>query len=113
MTQAQKERTAGPWHYVPSTEHHGAYITSDYGSDIADCYTMSNPSALSVRNGGDSRPVPHCGEQMDANASFIVTAVNAHDELVAALRRISADTLTTDERSAIIDAAFAKLERKP
>lgn len=51
------EHTPGPWEYVASTEHHGPYVAAPFGGDICDCYTMSNLSAFSVRNGGDSVPI--------------------------------------------------------
>lgn len=76
------EHTPGPWEYVPSTEHHGAYVAGPFGGDLCDCYTMSNPSSLSVRNGGDSKPIPFCGDEMDANARLIAAA----PDLLAALR---------------------------
>jgi hypothetical protein len=67
--------TAEPWILVESSEHHGAYITSDYQGDIADLYAMSNPNAASVLNGGVSYPIPFINA--DANASRIVLCVNA------------------------------------
>lgn len=68
------ERTPGPWEYVPSNEHHGPYVCGPWGGDVCDCYTMSNPSALSVRNGGDSKPIHFFGEMADANARLIALA---------------------------------------
>ena len=73
--------TEGPWEYVPSNENHGAYVVSLFGSDICDCYTMSNPSALSVRNGGDSRPIHFMGEQADANARLMAAAPDMAEAL--------------------------------
>lgn len=73
-----------PWELVAATEHHGPYIVNQWGGDVADLYAMSNPMSMSVRNGGDSFPVPF--NNADANAAFIVKAVNSHDELVAALK---------------------------
>lgn len=67
------KHTPGPWDYVPSTEHHGPYVSAICG-DIADCYTMSNPTAASVRNGGDSYPIPFQGDEADANARLIAAA---------------------------------------
>jgi hypothetical protein len=72
--------TSLPWEYIPSTEHHGPYVTCLTG-DICDCYTMSNPAAASVRNGGESYPIHHQGKQADANAQRIVLAVNNFDAL--------------------------------
>lgn len=78
-------RTPTPWDVIPSTEHHGPYIVSPYGSTLADLYVMSNPSALSVRNGGDSKPIHF--PDADENAAFIVRACNAHDDLVKTVER--------------------------
>lgn len=69
--------TPEPWDYVPSTENHGPYITSDHGSTICDLYVMSQPDKLSIRNGGPSRPIPFLAEMADLNAKRIVNCVNA------------------------------------
>ena len=69
--------TPEPWDYVPSTEHHGPYITSDHGSTICDLYVMSQPDKLSIRNGGPSKPIPFLAEMADPNAKRIVDCVNA------------------------------------
>lgn len=82
------EPTPRPWDYVPSTEHHGPYITSDYGGTIADLYLMSQPGALSSANGGTSKPVHFFHEMADPNAELIVRAVNSHDALVAACEAV-------------------------
>jgi hypothetical protein len=66
--------TPGPWEYIPSTKDHGPYVVGPFGGDICDCYTMSNLSALSVRNGGDSKPVHFFGDSADANARLIAAA---------------------------------------
>ena len=76
-----------PWEHVAATDNHGAYIVNCYGGDVCDLYTMSNPGAFAVCNGGDSRPVPFT--DMDANARLIVKAVNHHDELVRALEAMT------------------------
>jgi hypothetical protein len=68
------EHTPGPWEYIASTEHHGPYVSGPYGGDVCDCYTMSNLSAASVRNGGDSSPIPFQGDAADANARLIAAA---------------------------------------
>ena len=76
--------TPGPWDYVASTEHHGPYVTSNYGSTIADCYVMSQPSELSTLNGGPSKPIPHMTEMADANARLI----SAAPEMLVALANV-------------------------
>lgn len=77
-----------PWDYVASTEHHGPYITTEYGSTVCDFYCMSQPGLASVRNGGLSRPVPFMAELADEHAAYAVRAVNAHEALVEALTAI-------------------------
>lgn len=78
------KHTPGPWEYVPSTEHHGPYVTSQYGSDVCDCYTMSNLSDASVLNGGTSKPIHFLGEMADANARLIA----ASPDMLAALKMV-------------------------
>lgn len=68
------EYTPGPWEYVASTEHHGPYVTSAFGSTICDCYIMSHPDEPSVRNGGKSKPVSFLHEMADPNARLIAAA---------------------------------------
>lgn len=77
----QQAHTPGPWEYIPSSKHHGPYVASAYGGDICDCYTMSNPSSLSVRNGGDSKPIHFQHERADANARLIASAPELLAEL--------------------------------
>src|SRR6185312_446312 len=74
MTATSSKHTAGPWEYVPGTEHHGPYVVNMWGGDICDCYTMSNLAAASVRNGGTSYPINHQGEAAEANAQLIAEA---------------------------------------
>lgn len=78
------ETTPGPWHYVPSTEHHGPYVESSVGGTICDCYMMSNPTALSVRSGGDSKPILFFHEMADQNARLIAAA----PDMLAVLKEI-------------------------
>ena len=80
--------TPRPWDYVPSTEHHGPYITSEFGSTICDCYVMSHPSEPSTAADGKSKPIHFLHEMADPNAALIVRAVNAHDALVKALKEL-------------------------
>lgn len=78
--------TKGPWEYVPSNEHHGPYVANGWGAgDICDCYTMTNPAAWSVRNGGDSKPVNHQHEEADANAMLISAAPDLLEALKAVM----------------------------
>lgn len=90
------KHTPGPWAYVPSTEHHGPYVTSDYGNTICDCYVMSNPTALSTRNGGTSRPISFMHEMADPNARLIAAA----PEMAEALRPFACYALALDEGEA-------------
>jgi hypothetical protein len=76
------KHTPGPWEYVPSTEHHGPYVTSNFGSTICDCYVMSKPAEWSVGNGGDSKPVPFLGEMADPNARLIAAAPELLEALI-------------------------------
>lgn len=91
----QSKHTPTPWDYVPSTEHHGPYITSEFGSTICDCYVMSHPGEPSTANGGKSKPILFLHEMADPNAVLIVRAVNAHDALVDALTA-ACETLEKD-----------------
>lgn len=82
MSESKRPWTAGPWEYIASNEHHGAYVEGPFG-DVCDCYTMSNPRGFSVRNGGDSRPIPFQGDDMDANARLISSAPELAEALIA------------------------------
>jgi hypothetical protein len=73
--------TPGPWEYVESTEHHGPYVTTAYGSTVCDCYAMSDPSAPAVRNGGTSVPILHLAEMANPNARLIAAAPELYAEL--------------------------------
>lgn len=86
--------TPGPWEYVPSTEHHGPYITTGadgtYG-DVADFYTMSKPWNASVGNGGDSKPMHHQPGRADANARLGAAAPDLLEAARAGLLSVEGD----------------------
>lgn len=71
---SEGKHTAGPWDYVASSEYHGPYVTTEFGVTVCDFYVMSNPTAYSVRNGGDSKPILHLAEMADANARLTAAA---------------------------------------
>lgn len=101
--------TPGPWDYVPSNEYHGPYVTTEYGSTVCDCYCMSNPLSLSVRNGGDSKPIHHMHEMADANARLIAAA----PELLEALKLVASSgkfTCFDDAGWDAVNDAIAKTE---
>lgn len=66
--------TPGPWDFVPANEHHGPYVTDDYGSTICDFYTMSRPMLASTANGGPSKPIPFLAEMAEPNARLCAAA---------------------------------------
>lgn len=90
MTQAQTERTAGKWKLSPTDDTCIIDAERNVVAEISGDY-----------NSPDTWPL------MEANARFIVTACNAHDELVAALRAVVEHNDTRLAR-----AALAKLDAK-
>ncbi len=80
------QHTPGPWEYVQSTEHHGPYVVHKFGPTVCDCYTMTQPGELSVRNGGVSKPVHFMADEADANARLIAEAPN----MLTALQGVAA-----------------------
>lgn len=72
MTQAQTERTEGKWKLSPTDDTCIIDAERNVVAEISGDY-----------NSPDTWPL------MEANARFIVTACNAHDELVAALQEIA------------------------
>jgi hypothetical protein len=78
------EPTPGPWEFVPGDEYHGPYVTSEFGSTICDCYTMTEPGPLSFER--KRRPVPFLHEMAEPNARLIAAA----PDMLAALRNVRA-----------------------
>lgn len=102
MSTSKAAFTAGPWEYVPGTEHHGPYVAGPWGGDICDCYAMSNPMAASVRNGGTSFPINHQGESAEANAQLIAEAGTVAHETGLTPRQLA-------ERCKELEAALSDL----
>lgn len=73
--------TAGPWSVVEATEHHGFYVTNDFGNTICDLYAMTRPDMPSTANGGPSKPVPFMHEMDGPNARLIAAAPSLLNEL--------------------------------
>jgi hypothetical protein len=115
---SETKHTPGPWGYVPSNENHGPYVVNEWGAgDICDCYSMTNPDALSVRNGGVSKPVHFQNEEADANARLIAAAPDLLEALKAAKEVVDVTEGMASSRSdddfvwaaqKLIDAAIAK-----
>lgn len=89
--------TPGPWQYVPSTEHHGPYVTSEFGCTICDFYTMTLPNERSTANGGPSRPIHFMYEMADANALVASLAPEMADELRDLKRWLGPDLFTSTD----------------
>ena len=66
------KHTPGPWEFVPGNEHHGPYVTSEFGNTICDCYTMTEPGVLSADK--TRRPVPFLHEMAEPNARLIAAS---------------------------------------
>lgn len=103
MTEAH---TPGPWDYVPGNEHHGPYITSDFGSTIADCYVLSEPGAFSSTEA--RTPIPFMHEMAEANARLIAAAPCLLEALRLARRYVADLPIVGDADLAVIDAAILK-----
>jgi hypothetical protein len=106
MTELQ--HTPGPWEYVPATEHHGPYVTGQFGNTIADCYTMTKPNEPSTLNGGESRPVHFLHEMADPNARLIAAAPDLLEALFDAQRVIAESIGDKGGILGRIEAAIAK-----
>lgn len=92
------KHTPGPWGYIPSNENHGPYVVNEWGAgDICDCYTMTNPDSLSVRNGGDSKPVHFQHDEADANAKLISLSPNMFTALEQIVKRADNGDLGTSK----------------
>jgi hypothetical protein len=89
--------SATPWVLVEANEHHGPYICNAWGGDVCDLYAMSNPLAASVRNGGDSEPVLF--RDAEANAAFIVEAVNSYATLKARVAELEGALETAESEA--------------
>jgi hypothetical protein len=100
--------TPGEWQVVPSDEHHGPYVCGEHGGDIADCYVMSKPGALSVRNGGDSAPIHFFAEMADPNAALIALAPT----MAAALLKLRENETECVERLDAMQFAINQLNFK-
>lgn len=69
-----ENHTPGPWDVVEADEHHGFYVTSEFGSTVCDLYTMTRLDMPSTANGGPSKPVPFLSEMAEGNARLIAAA---------------------------------------
>ena len=97
--------TPGPWDYVPANEHHGPYVTTDYGTTVADLYVLSEPVVWSSET---RKPIPFMGEMAEANARLIAAAPDLLDALKRARRYVADLPIVGDADLAVIDAAILK-----
>lgn len=93
--------TPTPWKaaIAPNVDKDRTYIMTESRKRIA----------LMIRNGTQQEPIPH--SEADANAAFIVRAVNCHEELLE-LAKWVADSLRPEERPANVNRLIAKAEGK-
>lgn len=96
--------TPGPWEYVPSTDYHGPYVTSEFGSTICDLYWMTHPGEPSILNGGRSKAVHFLAEMAEHNARLISLA----PEMAAFIARIAErdDSWGDDARALLVKAGI-------
>lgn len=73
------EHTPTPWHEGPTCAIHQTFERDDVVTEIVD------------RDGVFVACVNHPNPQHEANASYIIRAVNSHDTLVKALREVRED----------------------
>lgn len=109
MTKPEAQASPLPWELIASTENHGPYIVNAAGSDVCDFYAMSNPMSLSVRNGGDSKPVKFM--DADENAAFVLEAVNSHASLKQRVEELEAAMKGAAVIANIAGARIGDLER--
>lgn len=84
------KHTPGPWTLIPaSMHHHGRGISTYLGANVNDA---ENEHAVCVcPPGKHSSP-----EQWSANAQFIVTACNSHEEFLALAHNVTALDLSDE-----------------
>jgi hypothetical protein len=101
LKEAAEKAGGAEWDLVEANEHHGPYLVGPAG-DVADFYTMTNPQSMSVRNGGDSKPVlfidavENAAFAALANPSTILSLIERCEELEGGLRAIAEGNLGDD-----------------
>lgn len=82
MSKEEQQHTAPPWHYQgwdDTPGDRGAYILGGGSENSAEEYLIAAALPLPITN----------RSECEANARFIVRAVNAHDALVEAVKGVS------------------------
>jgi hypothetical protein len=109
------KHTPGPWDYVPGDEHHGPYVTSEFGSTICDCYFMGAP--VDHRGAFDpiyvnAVPHNHMEEMAEANARLIAAAPELLSAAKMYMERVEVDGESNYQLEAYyaLRAAIAKAE---
>lgn len=87
------------WDIIPSNENHGPYVTTQFGSTVCDCYCMSDPASLSIRNGGTSKPINHMYDHADDNDRLIAAAPELLEALEALVKQNG--TIVSSEENAL------------
>lgn len=80
------EHTPTPWRVMPKAPSGGVYITGDETFQF-DGRVCQQHVALTTKNYGDNTSSVRIGRE-EANAAFIVRAVNSHQRLVEALGEV-------------------------